>query len=63
MVNHMIKVNPDKCPQDHVCPMMRRCPKNAISQAGFKAPVVDVDKCIECMYCVNHCPHKAFEKK
>jgi ferredoxin len=59
----MIKVNSQKCPQDHICPMIRQCPKKAISQNGFDAPVVDTQKCIECMFCVNHCPYKAFEVK
>jgi ferredoxin len=57
----MIKVNLNKCPQDHVCPMIKPCPKKAIFQKGFNAPVVDNSKCIECMFCVKHCPHGAFE--
>jgi Fe-S-cluster-containing hydrogenase component 2 len=58
----MIIVNQKKCPEDHVCPMIRHCPTKAISQEGFKAPKVDTKKCIECMFCVNHCPHDVFEK-
>ena len=37
----MITVNPDLCPQDHPCPMIPRCPQEAISQAGVGLPVVD----------------------
>ncbi len=57
----MIVVNSEKCPQDHVCPMIKRCEQEAISQEGFKAPMVDHEKCIECMICVKNCPKEAFE--
>ncbi|MFH1448085.1 MAG: 4Fe-4S binding protein [Candidatus Micrarchaeota archaeon] len=42
--------------------MIPRCPKRAISQDGFGLPEVDGRKCVECLYCINHCPKGAFEK-
>jgi ferredoxin len=58
----MIRVNPKKCPQDHRCPMIKQCPKKAISQKGVGLPTVDADKCTECLLCVKNCPRKAFEQ-
>ena len=58
----MIKVNSEKCPQDHRCPMIRLCASKAITQNGFEAPTVDNKKCIECLVCVKNCPYGAFEK-
>ena len=58
----MIEVINEKCPQNHLCPMIRKCPKKAISQKGFNAPEIDKSKCIECLVCVHNCPHGVFEK-
>ena len=57
----VITVNKNKCPQDHPCPVIPRCPKRAISQNEFDLPIVDNDKCIRCMICVKICPYSAFE--
>ena len=44
-----ILVNKQKCPQNHVCPSIKVCPKGAISQeTPFSLPVVDAEKCIIC---------------
>ncbi|MBN2517544.1 MAG: 4Fe-4S ferredoxin [Candidatus Altiarchaeota archaeon] len=43
----MIRVNPSLCPQDHPCPMIKRCPQGAISQKGFNAPGVGSGECAE----------------
>ncbi|MFA5930828.1 MAG: 4Fe-4S binding protein [archaeon] len=59
----MIRVVSEKCPQDHICPMIRVCPKKAITQKGFSAPEINHKECIECMACVNRCPYKVFEKE
>ena len=59
----MIAVVSERCPQNHRCPLVRRCKQNAISQEGFKAPTVDNEECVECMVCVRQCPYKAFEKR
>lgn len=38
------------------------CPKEAIlmvdDEEGFKYPIVDVNKCIQCYMCLNVCPIK-----
>jgi ferredoxin len=58
----MIIVNAKKCPQDHKCPMIKQCPEKAISQKGVGLPVIDPEKCIECLVCVENCPREAFEQ-
>jgi ferredoxin len=59
----MITVDKNLCPQDHVCPMIRMCPQKAISQQGVGLPIIDKNKCVECMICVTRCPRRAFIKK
>ncbi len=59
----MIKVISDRCPQNHPCPMVRACPKKAISQKGFNAPEIDSSKCIKCLVCVHNCAYGVFEKE
>lgn len=55
-------VDENKCPQDHWCPAMRVCPKQAISQENkFDLPVIDQEKCIVCGKCIKFCPKGAFE--
>lgn len=54
-----LRVNKSRCPQNHLCPAVKVCPKGALIQSGFKAPVVDQDKCISCGKCVRFCPMKA----
>jgi len=51
-----LKVNKNRCPQNHPCPSVRVCPTKALSQQGFAAPVVDDNKCISCGKCVRFCP-------
>jgi ferredoxin len=57
----MLKVDPRRCPQNHRCPLMRICPRGAISQEGFGLPAIDSRKCIGCMACVNSCPMGAVQ--
>lgn len=54
-----IVVNAQRCPQNHPCPSVQVCPAEALSQKGFDAPTVDMDKCIKCGKCVKHCPRGA----
>ena len=44
-----IGVMAERCPQNHACPIVRRCPESAVMQDGFKAPTIDQDKCVKCM--------------
>jgi ferredoxin len=57
--NHLLTVNPSRCPQNHPCPSIRVCPVGALKQTGFQAPVVDQEKCIKCGKCVRYCPMRA----
>lgn len=52
----MIEVNKNRCPSNHACPLLKRCPVDAISQNGYDAPVIDHSKCIECGICAKSCP-------
>ncbi len=52
----IIRVNKNRCPENHPCPSVRVCPVQALSQVRFSAPSVDMDKCIKCGKCVRYCP-------
>jgi len=56
-----IIVDKSRCPQNHPCPSVKICPVGALKQQGFKAPEVDMDKCIQCKKCVNYCPMGAIK--
>lgn len=56
-----LTVNPARCPQNHACPAVAACPANALSQAGFAAPVVDADACTRCGKCARVCPMGALK--
>ena len=49
------------CPQNHSCPIIRICPVQAISQDGYKLPIIDKSKCTECGKCKKHCPKGAVD--
>lgn len=49
----------ENCPQNHKCPAVKVCPVGALSQNGFEAPQIDIDKCIGCGKCAKLCPKKA----
>ncbi|MHB1152490.1 MAG: 4Fe-4S binding protein [Eubacteriales bacterium] len=57
--NLKLVVKTNKCPQNHPCPSVRVCPTDALSQKGYSAPVVDLEKCIKCGKCVKFCPKGA----
>lgn len=54
-----LSVDPNKCPQNHRCPLVAMCPEGAISQDGNSLPVIDDALCIECGRCVRHCGMRA----
>ena len=56
-----IKVNQERCPQDHQCPLLGICPVEAISQNGDSAPRIDNEKCIQWGQCVATCPYRVME--
>lgn len=50
-------VDANRCPQNHRCPAISVCPKQAITQKSmFSLPVVEDEKCIVCGKCVRYCP-------
>ncbi len=55
----MIHVENSRCPENHPCPLVKRCPVGAITQQGHKAPIINHDKCIECGICTHSCPFQA----
>ncbi|MBU4438147.1 MAG: 4Fe-4S binding protein [Acetobacterium sp.] len=57
----ILVVKKERCPQNHPCPSVGVCPVEALSQVGFDAPVVDMDKCIKCGKCVKSCPMGALQ--
>ena len=57
--NRCLTVKTTRCPQNHPCPSVKVCPVGALTQQGFHAPSVNMDKCIKCGKCVNFCPMRA----
>lgn len=57
--NRTLIVKKNRCPQNHACPSIKVCPTGALSQKGYSAPEVDMNKCIECGKCVKFCPMRA----
>ncbi len=60
--NAMIDVDKNTCPHNHVCPLIRLCPVDAITQDRDGYPVVDHSLCIECGTCVENCPKGAMRQ-
>ncbi len=59
-----LTINASRCPQNHRCPAISVCPKQAISQKNpFSLPLIDDSKCIVCGKCIRYCPMDAFEMK
>jgi len=55
-----LKVDKNKCPQNHKCPAMAVCPAGAISQKDiYSLPEVDRNKCTRCSKCVKLYPKGA----
>ena len=52
-------VKTNRCPQNHPCPSIKVCPVGALSQQGYNAPRVDMNKCIKCGKCAKYCPMRA----
>lgn len=51
-----IQIDETHCPQNHVCPVISRCPMGAISQESpNKAPQIDAEKCTACGVCTRFC--------
>lgn len=52
----VLLVDKNRCPQNHPCPAIKVCPVGALTQQGYSAPEVDMNKCIKCGKCVTFCP-------
>lgn len=53
----MILVDSSRCPSNHACPLVKKCPAGAITQIGFNSPGIDLSRCVECGLCLEKCPH------
>lgn len=57
-----LKVDKNRCPQNHRCPAIRVCKVDAIYQNGYGLPIIDQEKCTECGKCIKYCPMGAIKK-
>lgn len=55
-----IKIDANRCLQDHKCPTVMICSSRALSQEGYRAPSIDIAKCTKCMECTFFCPNGVF---
>ena len=58
----MITVDRNKCPHDHICPLINICPEGAITQGVDGYPIIDYSLCIECGLCIRKCPMRAIKQ-
>jgi len=58
----MVKVIVERCPQNHPCPVVRKCPKKAINQKDYNAPTINQEECIKCELCIRICPYGCFQE-
>jgi ferredoxin len=63
MQDKTLTVLKNRCPQNHACPSVRICKAGALWQKGYKAPEVNMEKCIRCGKCVKYCPMGALALK
>ena len=60
-MNKKVTVDSTKCVTGHMCPIVYKCPKNAIVHLDISdAPTIDYDKCTHCGICVKNSWCKAF---
>jgi len=56
----MLTIDPELCPSNHACPLIRICPVKAISQENnHSTPLLNTDLCVECLKCIRKCPYEA----
>jgi ferredoxin len=49
------------CPKNHVCPAVKMCPVDALTQEGMSTPAIEREKCIACGKCAKACPTGALQ--
>jgi 2-oxoglutarate ferredoxin oxidoreductase subunit delta len=54
-----IAITPRYCKGCEIC--VRLCPKSVLEISAFKAKVVRIEDCIDCMQCELRCPDFAIE--
>lgn len=60
-----VNIRSERCKQCELC--AANCPKDAITfsqeinESGYRAAVIDHEKCISCGICYNMCPDGVFE--
>ena len=54
-----IVITPSYCKGCEIC--VKLCPKSVLEMISFKASVVRIEDCIECMQCELRCPDFAIE--
>ncbi len=54
-----LAITPNRCPQNHPCPAVRKCPTGALYQKGYNAPRVQAKKCTACGKCTRYCAYGA----
>jgi ferredoxin len=59
----MIKIDAQRCPQNHRCPAIQVCQFEAITQKGYGLPAVNQDSCQQCLKCVDFCPMHAIKNE
>ena len=58
-----IKIEAERCPKNHPCPVIRICPAGAITQNNiFSAPELDEEKCAQCGLCTGFCGYNAIQR-
>jgi ferredoxin len=61
--NNFMRVDKNKCPQNHKCPAIKVCKVQAISQNGYSLPVIDESVCVDCGECIEFCPMGAISRE
>ena len=55
-----LRLERDRCKENHPCVVVSKCPCHAISQVGYYCPEVENSRCVNCGACVPHCPYHVF---
>ena len=55
-----VVVSAQRCPANHLCPAVKACPVEALTQEGDTGlPRVDPETCTSCGLCCDVCPMAA----